>query len=262
MKRTRLLLIFAFVMLIGSAFTGHIVVAQTSDNTETPATDDVVEVVVAVQTIPRGTTIGPEMVNTVQYPGDLVSPNMFSNVEDVIGLYARTEIVDEQVLFSQHVSVDPTNNDGSDLARFTEESDVAMTLRLPHEQLVMAFAAGDRVDIIYTVSLVETASPEDTPTRMISFIAVTDADVLAIAPDPTNDALTALTLGVLPQQAVELTHALKNNVYLTVVLRSASSRGFPPTNSMTLDDILEQYGITPPEAPEFIPVPLERSPLP
>ena len=81
-------------------------------------------------------------------------------------------------------------------------------------------------------------------------------------PTPLPTAVPApdiVTLAVTPQEAVILTYLIEARIPVTFALRSASDTSQVPTESVTLDYIMAQYGITVPEKREFSIEPAIRS---
>lgn len=77
-----------------------------------------VEIVVAIQDIPRGTIIRPDTVQIYPWPADAVPVNAVSNPEDVIDKVARTDIFREQPILGNLIVEDFQNlaGIGSDAA--------------------------------------------------------------------------------------------------------------------------------------------------
>lgn len=73
-----------------------------------PAPPDLVEVVVSLQTVPRGWQFTEnELVLDMRVP-DEVGPNVVTNIEDAVGLYARTDIYQGATLMRDQLANDIT----------------------------------------------------------------------------------------------------------------------------------------------------------
>lgn len=82
----------------------------------------------------------------------------------------------------------------------------------------------------------------------------------AAPPLPT---VLSVTIAVTPQEAAVLEYALLSNARVTLVLRSAASDGIANTSSVTLQYLMNQYGIeTPPLLPYGITPPVTGFPSP
>ena len=119
---------------------------------------ELVEIVIALQDLPRGFRIPPNAVTLGPYPADLVPFNAITNLEDVIGKIARTDIYREQPILSNLVVEDLTDiaRVGSDAAAILPSNLVAVSI--PMDRLTsVAYAVqdGDRVDVILSMLFVD-----------------------------------------------------------------------------------------------------------
>src|SRR5688572_29400471 len=79
--------------------------AETLPPTATPI--PVAEVIIAVQDIPRGVEIQPNMVEVIAFPVDFLPQGTFSDLNAVIGRIARTDISREQLIQSRQIITGP-----------------------------------------------------------------------------------------------------------------------------------------------------------
>lgn len=117
-----------------------------------------VEVVVAIQDIPRGTVIRPETVQIYPWPADAVPVNAISNPEDVINRIARTDIFREQPILGNLIVEDFQNLTaiGSDAALITPPNRVLIAVPMNRlTSVAFALQPGDRVDIIASFLFVD-----------------------------------------------------------------------------------------------------------
>jgi Flp pilus assembly protein CpaB len=135
-------------------------VAQAPDSTPLPTATPIifVDLVVAVQELPRGIVIPPNAVALRPWPQDAAPFNGVSNLEDVIGKRARTDIFREQPILSNMVVDDLTGaaHVGSDAAAVLPEGLRAVSI--PVDRLTsIAYAPqdGDRVDLIISLLFVD-----------------------------------------------------------------------------------------------------------
>lgn len=182
MNRTRLLLVVLVLIIIVVAV-GAFVVTQTdilggdggnpvvntgggSNDTPTPfptiaptATEiPTVRIVRAVQDIPRGVEIQPNMVDVIEFPEQYAPLRAFSNIEEIVGRIARTDIFREDFILANQI-VDELGSlaaVGSDAAAILDPNRVAVSL--PIDQITsVAYAVrpGDRVDVIVSMLFVD-----------------------------------------------------------------------------------------------------------
>jgi Flp pilus assembly protein CpaB len=179
MARMRLLIIFAILIVLVAVVVAVVLpslnrpapqVSQTSgqqavqqpQNQSTPlptATPlEIVEIVIAVQDLPRGFRIPPNAVTLGPYPKDLAPFNAITSLEDVVGKIARTDIYREQPILSNLVVEDLTDiaRVGSDAAAILPSNLVAVSIPVDRiTDVAYAIQDGDRVDIIMSMLFVD-----------------------------------------------------------------------------------------------------------
>ncbi len=178
MARMRLLIIFAILIVLVAVVVAVVlpslnrpapaptttagqtvqqVVQQTTPlPTATPL--EIVEIVIAVQDLPRGFRIPPNAVTLGPYPKDLAPFNAITSLEDVVGKIARTDIYREQPILSNLVVEDLTDiaRVGSDAAAILPSNLVAVSIPVDRlTDVAYAIQDGDRVDIIMSMLFVD-----------------------------------------------------------------------------------------------------------
>lgn len=140
--------------------TGEVPVAQAPESTPLPTATPIifVDIVVAVQELPRGIVIPPNAVALRPWPQDAAPFNMVGSLDDVIGKRARTDIFREQPILSNLVVEDLTDiaRVGSDAAAILPSNLVAVAV--PMDRLTsVAYAVqdGDRVDVLISMLFVD-----------------------------------------------------------------------------------------------------------
>ncbi|MFN8451109.1 MAG: SAF domain-containing protein [Anaerolineae bacterium] len=135
-------------------------VVQQPESTPLPTATPIifVDLVIAVQELPRGIVIPPNAVAIRPWPQDAAPFNGVSNLEDVIGKRARTDIFREQPILSNMVVEDLTGaaHVGSDAAAVLPDGLRAVSI--PVDRLTsIAYAPqdGDRVDLIISLLFVD-----------------------------------------------------------------------------------------------------------
>lgn len=117
-----------------------------------------IEVVIAIQDIPRGSRVQANTVTVVPWPEEAAPVNAYSNIEDVIGKIARTDIYREQLLLS-NILVDDFQslaNIGSDAAAIIPPNRVAVSVPIDRiTSVAYAIRPGDRVDVIVSMLFVD-----------------------------------------------------------------------------------------------------------
>jgi Flp pilus assembly protein CpaB len=301
---------------------GEVVAAQVNATPLPTATPMVFrDIVIAVQELPRGFRIPPNAVAVRPWPEESAPFNGITNLEDVVGKIARTDIFREQPILSNMVVDDFTSlaRVGSDAAAILPNGLVAVSL--PVDRLTSvgyAVQDGDRVDVIMSMLFVDVdeafqslvpneltlfritedgninflegieGRPDSTALgsvivgpserqrpRLVTQRTIQDALVVHVGnfppdgrfigvpptptpvpqeeeevgqgtpppPTPTPTRPDIVTLGVTPQDAVVLTWMIEARVPVTLALRSTQDTSRVPTNEVTLDYIMTEFGI-------------------
>jgi len=164
MRRGRTFILLGLVLLLGALAvflfaSGQPQPAATPVATvePTPAIQ-LVKIVVAAQNIPRGKLITADAVYLADWPRDSVPPGAFNNLEDVLNLIARTD-----VLFNQPLMDVMLTNDRAQLTTFGSDAALLIpndkrAVGLPIDQMASvgyALRPGDHVDVMVGFWLVD-----------------------------------------------------------------------------------------------------------
>lgn len=177
--RLRILILVALLIVVG-AIVAVFLLGQPDDNppaqqqtvqqnqqqpaepTAIPATpiptQELTDLVVAVQAISRGSVIPPNAVRLQPWPLEAAPFNAVGSLEDVIGKRARTDIFVEQPILQSMVVEDLSDlaNVGSDAAAILQPNTVAVALPMDRlTSVAYAIQPGDRVDIIVSLLFVD-----------------------------------------------------------------------------------------------------------
>lgn len=118
---------------------------------ETPSAATLIEVVVSLQTVPRGWQISEAELTTDMRRAELVDENVVTNMEEVIGQYARTEIFQGQTLTEDLLVGDPRLAGVEDYGPSSLIPPGYIAQAVPLDRLSSVgygMAAGDFVDIM------------------------------------------------------------------------------------------------------------------
>jgi pilus assembly protein CpaB len=124
----------------------------------TPTPARFVDLVIAVQELPRGIPIPPNAVELRPWPLDAAPFNGITNLEDVVGQIARTDIFREQPILTNMVVDDLTNlaRVGSDAAAILPSGLVAIAVPMDRlTSVAYGIQDGDRVDVIMSMLFVD-----------------------------------------------------------------------------------------------------------
>ncbi len=163
-------------------------VVQQPQSTPLPTATPIkfVDLVIAVQELPRGIIIPPNAVAVRPWPEDAAPINVITSVDDVVGKRARTDIFREQPILTNMVVDDLTGaaHVGSDAAAVLPEGLRAVSI--PIDRLTdIAYAPqdGDRVDLIISMLFVDVDEAFQTIVpNQINLFKITDSGIQILAP--------------------------------------------------------------------------------
>jgi pilus assembly protein CpaB len=175
MPRGRLLIIVAFIIILGGIViavllqpppsdggggvaTSAVVPDDDDEDLPTPTPIQFVEIVIAVQQMPRGFRILPSAVELRRWPAESAPFNAIFSLEDVIGKIARTDIFIEQPILTNMIVQDLSElaNVGSDLAAVLPSGRVAISIPIDRlTSVAYGIQPGDRVDVIMSMMFVD-----------------------------------------------------------------------------------------------------------
>lgn len=217
MPRGRLLIIIAFVIILGvvgvfvflqlggqpgggdigvtggNSGGGSDPVVQQTGPTPTPF--EYVDVIIAVQELRRGVRIPAEAVQFAPWPLEAAPFNAVTNIEDVVGKIARTDIFVEQPILTSMVTDDYTSlaDVGSIAAAVLPDDLVAVAIPIDRvTSVAYAVQDGDRVDIIVSMLFVtvddtfQTIAPNNITLFQISDEGIAFTNTIQGRPDSTS----------------------------------------------------------------------------
>lgn len=129
-----------------------------NDTLPTPTPQQFVDLVIAVQELPRGIVVPPNAVELRPWPLESAPFNGITNLEDVVGRIARTDIFREQPILQNMVVDNLTNlaRVGSDAAALLPSGLVAIAVPMDRlTSVAYGIQDGDRVDIIVSLLFVD-----------------------------------------------------------------------------------------------------------
>ncbi len=238
-------------------------VQQNPEETPLPTATPIVfvDIVVAVQEIPRGMVIPPNAIQLRPWPQSVAPFNGVTNMDDVIGKRARTDIFREQPILSNMVVDDLTGaaRVGSDAAAVLPEDLVAVSI--PMDRLTgIAYAPqdGDRVDLI--ISLLFVDMDEDFQSILpnsLRLFRVTDEGIELLEPiegRPDSTSLGSVIVAPSERQRPRLVtqRTIQDALVVHVGNFPYDGRfiGVPPTPTPVPDDNADgQDGTPPPPTP-------------
>jgi Flp pilus assembly protein CpaB len=160
----------------------------TQESFPTPTPIELVNIVIAVQELPRGFRIPANAVAVRPWPAESAPFNGITNVEDVVNKIARTDIFREQPILS-NMLVDDFQNLANDLGRVGSDAAAILpnnlvAVAMPVDRLTsVAYAIqdGDRVDVIVSMLFVDVDDSFQTiqPNELVLFFRDEEGFVLS-----------------------------------------------------------------------------------
>lgn len=192
-----IILLVAVVFLVLSSQTPPPAEVNPDVPTEVPTPAiPTVQIVVAAQSIPRGRLITEDAVTLIEWPETSVPPGAFNNIDEVLNLIARTDI-----LFNQPLTDVMLTNNREQLAQ--RGSDAALLIpndrrgfAIPIDQLsgvAYAVQQGDHVDVLISLWLVDTDRDGQYGSPYFFNRSLSD-DLIAAGMDPENAVSQAIAL--------------------------------------------------------------------
>lgn len=208
--RLRLLLIVAFLLVIGALIVVFVVLPGGNSTATTPQSTSIaqgatqppavtlaptqppvvfVDIVVAVQNISRGAVIPPDAIALFPWPETSLPTNAFTGIEGldtIIGTRARTDIFTEQPILASMIVEDLSElaSVGSDLAASIPSGLVAVAVPVDRlTSVAYGIQRGDRVDIIISALFVDIDEEFQT-------ILPNDTQLVSIGYDPESGSVT------------------------------------------------------------------------
>ena len=197
MKRGRIFIYLALIIIIavaaGAAYLYmHRSKASPAVNTaqSTPQVT-YVQIVTAGQNIPPGTAISEGMLSSMQIPASSLKQGEFTNVADVVNMYAKYTISQGVPIIDAMVSVTPGNVNlpGSAWAPFIPEGLTAVSIPVTRlSSVAYGIRDGDYVNIIVTMLIV------DIDPTLQSILP--DLSAIVTAPGTTSTGVQSLTVQI------------------------------------------------------------------
>jgi Flp pilus assembly protein CpaB len=206
----RVLILLAFIIILAAIVvvvvlptlqqetpvtTGQTPGAPPVSQVATPTPMAFVNVVIAVQELPRGFRIPANAVDLRAWPEESAPFNGITNLEDVVGKIARTRIFREQPILTTMITDDFTSlaEVGSDAAAILPSGLVAVSIPINRLTSVSyAIQDGDRVDVILSMLFVDvddvfqTIAPNLITLFQFSAEGITTSETLEGRPDSTS----------------------------------------------------------------------------
>ncbi|HET7012188.1 MAG TPA: Flp pilus assembly protein CpaB [Anaerolineales bacterium] len=162
MRRGRLLIMLAFILLMGVAAV-YLVLRRlsappTTTGEGTPVAPDVAFIVIAAQDISRGSVIPPDAVITAPFPADSVVETMLTDTGQAVGYRARMDIARGLPVTQNMITLTPGDvlATGSDAALVIPPGMTAISIPISRLSSVgYALRDGDQVDVLASFLIVD-----------------------------------------------------------------------------------------------------------
>jgi pilus assembly protein CpaB len=224
-----------------------------------------VEIVVAVQELPRGFRITEDSVRLDARPREYVPFNAITDITEVVGRIARTDIAREQPVLSTQVVTDLTDiaRVGSDAAAVLPGDRVAVAIPIDRvTSVAYAVQQGDRVDIIMSMLFVDVDEIFQTlvPNSLTLFQITEEGDIKfleGIEGRPDTTSLGPVIIGPSERQRPRLVTQMTVQDALVVYVGNFPTNGrflgIPPTPTPLPRDDEEETGAGTPPPPTATP---------
>jgi len=161
MRRGRILFLFALILILG-AVVGYVLLTSGPSGPPpeagpTPVPPDA-KIVVADQALPRGARIPIDAVSEYAFPSSMIVETMLTDINQVVGHYARQDIARGVPITSNMITEDPADQlaVGSDAALRIEQGMTAIAIPMTRlSGVAYALRDGDTVDVLISMLLVD-----------------------------------------------------------------------------------------------------------
>lgn len=197
MKRGRIFIYLALIIIIAVGAGAAYIYMHRPKSNPAAATAQVtpqvtyVQIVTAGQNIPPGTAITEGMLSSMQIPASSLKQGEFTNIADVVNMYAKYTISQGVPIIDAMVSVTPGNVNlpGSAWAPFIPEGLTAVSIPITRlSSVAYGIRDGDYVNIIVTMLIV------DIDPTLQSILP--DLSAIVVSPGPTSSGAQSLTVGI------------------------------------------------------------------
>ena len=282
-----LIAIIIGVVLIGAGVIAAIFLFQQVQNSKSDQEKNTnavkINVVVVTRDLKLGDRIDTADVSVITVPVDAAPRDILSTVDQAVGKFVKTDMVQGEMLLSHNLA-DPTNNN-QDLSFVLSDDHVLMAFQpgdvMTHDSIIQR---GDVIDIFATLdetvknipgstvgsqsstststtttgATAITGAPEETTTRSFTLdsfqhISVTALVLNVISPEstdavtgqvtPAKTSVNTYLLALNPQDALILKHLKDGNAQFDLVLRAPTNTKDFNLTPVTDDYIVEYYGL-------------------
>jgi pilus assembly protein CpaB len=195
MRVGRLLIVLSILVILG--LVAVYAVLQLNAPSGGTETDNTIDIVIALQPIPRGSVIVPEQLGLLAYPADQTIEGMVTNIGDAVGKRARYDLT-QGTPINTGMLVDSASDVAetvSDTALLIPAGMVAFPIPIDRfSSLAYGLRAGDHVNVIATMLIVDLDGNFQTelPNNTAALVAAGDTVVSGV--EGVDESSTSLTI--------------------------------------------------------------------
>jgi Flp pilus assembly protein CpaB len=227
-------------------------------------------VVIVTHDIALGALLKAEDLSLLEVPAETVPRDAMATVEDVIGKYVKTDLVQGEMVLLHNIA-NPSNIN-HDLAYTLSEDHVLFAITFKDTMTSMGIPKrGDIIDIFVTRTDLVRPTPEagepapvageevEKVPRIFTFDAMQKLDITALvmdvvvqdddnpettpSPDQIDYVIHSYLLAISPQDALVLKHPNDTGAIFDLVIRAPTSTGTYDLTPVTEEYIVELYGL-------------------
>lgn len=243
-----MLMILGVILAIAVGSTMFLTAQQTAKQGHVEMT----EVLIATQEIPERTAIQPTSLAVKSMPVDMVPAGALTNAEQAVSKMAITRVFPNEIILESKLA-DTQGNSG--VSYTIQEGQVVITFPASDIVSTGAVRPGDTIDLLITLKPDEKAGsqPAGAPQGQVTQLTLQNLKILGIgsliAAQADGQAVSMetgslFTFAVSREDALAL-KAIKDapNVVQEAVLRPAGDEQTASTDAVTMQDLVEKYGI-------------------
>jgi pilus assembly protein CpaB len=195
MRVGRLLIVLAILVILG--LVAVYAVLQLNAPSGGTETENTIDIVIALQPIPRGSVIVPEQLGLLAYPADQTIEGMLTNIGDAVGKISRYDLTQGTPINTGMLVDSPSDvaETVSDTALLIPAGMVAFPIPIDRfSSLAYGLRAGDHVNVIATMLLVDLDANFQTELPNDTAALVAAGDVVVSGVEGADQSSTSLTI--------------------------------------------------------------------
>ncbi len=234
------ILVIAIILSLITSFMIYSYINRLKNNTDM---NEYIKVVIAEKNIEAKTIISNKDVKLKEIMIDYVNPNAYTNIEDVVGKYAKEIIIEGEQVLSERI----VNEDKMILSYKVPEGRRAVTIHVNEAVMVADFIRpGDYIDVMVTFDKYEIETmaekiiyPRTTKVILQNILVLGMGQLQKVPDEPRIELPQTVTLAVTLEEAEKLAFSEETGV-LKMALRHVGDESIKQTPGVLRENISDK----------------------